>query len=150
MVVNHQKAAHMYTLDELIEQNKDIAQLCQILSVLMPNTDLHDNDYVIELMELFKDKVWMHLVFEDKTVYAELARHEDEDISNIAREFHQTARDTKKDFTRFMRNWQHHQKKGDKKPLCQQCETIFKQILERTEFENKKMFPLVEKHQKLD
>jgi len=140
----------MYTLDELIEQNQDIAQLCEVLSVLMPNPDLHNNDYVIELMNLFKDKVWMHLVFEDKTVYAELARHEDEDISNIAKEFHKTSRETKKNFSRFMRDWLHRGKGGDKKPLCKQCETIFKEVLARAEFENKKMFPMVEKHQKLD
>ena len=140
----------MYTLDELFEQNHDIAQLCEVLSVLTANPELHNNSYVIELMNLFRDKVWVHLVFEDKTIYAELVRHSDEEISKIAKEFHQSAIGTRKDFTRFMRDWQHRALEHDRKPLSLQCKEIFEQILARTRFENEKMFPLVEKHQKLD
>jgi len=139
----------MYTLDELYEQNRDIAQLCEVLSVLTTNPELHNNSYVIELMNIFRDKVWVHLVFEDKTVYAELARHDDETISDLAKEFHRSAIDTRKVFTQFMRDWQHRELGHDKKPLSLQCREIFEQILERTVFENEKMLPMIEEHQKL-
>ena len=140
----------MYTLEELVEQNRDIKQLCEVLGVLMPNTALHDNEYVIDLMNLFREKVWMHLVFEDKTVYAELARHSDDEIKQIAHDFHQSARGTKKDFAEFMRRWQHREDAPHDNTLCEQCGAMFQQILERVEYENKKMFPLVEEHQNIN
>ena len=47
----------MYSLDELKEQNKEISQLCDVLSVLMEQQSLHNNPFVCELMTRFKEKV---------------------------------------------------------------------------------------------
>ncbi|MCG6886662.1 MAG: hypothetical protein LJE74_05585, partial [Proteobacteria bacterium] len=63
----------MYTLDELKNQNEEIARLCDVLSVLVEHRSMHNNPYVCELMSRFKEKVWMHLVFEDNTFYSELS-----------------------------------------------------------------------------
>ena len=72
----------MYSVDELKKQNEDIADLCDVLSVLIEHRSLHNNRYVCELMARFREKVWMHLVFEDNTIYAELIRHNDKSISD--------------------------------------------------------------------
>ncbi|HEC07139.1 MAG TPA: hypothetical protein ENJ12_09815, partial [Thiolapillus brandeum] len=86
----------MYSLEELKQQNKEIKDLCAVLSVLIEDKSLHDNPYMCELMARFREKVWMHLVFEDNTVYAELLRHQDPSVSETARNYHDSAREIRK------------------------------------------------------
>jgi hypothetical protein len=135
----------MYSLDELRNQNQDITALCEVLSVLMEHTGLHDNPYVCELLARFKEKVWMHLVFEDNTLYVELARHNDPEISATARRFHDSARGIKKHFTAYVKHWckpaiseQQHTE------LQTESREILKLVMERVKYENEKIFPLVE------
>lgn len=135
----------MYTLDELREQNQDISALCDILLPLMEDIALHDNPYVCELLARFREKVWMHLVFEDNTLYAELARHNDPGISATARRFHDSARDIKKRFSGYVKHWctpalseQEHV------ALKKESQEILRLVMERIRYENEKIFPLVE------
>jgi len=53
---------------------------------------------VCELASRFNEKVWMHLVFEDNTIYSELAAYNNPDISTFAHDFHDNAKAIKKDF----------------------------------------------------
>ena len=46
-----------------------------VLRVLIEHPALRHNPYACELVSRFNEKVWMHLVFEENTIYAELARH---------------------------------------------------------------------------
>lgn len=135
----------MYSLDELRKQNQDIAQLCEVLAVLMENKSLHSNPYVCELMNRFKEKVWMHLVFEDNTIYAELARHNDPAIAETARRFHDSAREIKQRFSRYVKQWCR-PKVGDDEheELVNESREIFGLIRERVDYEDRHIFPLVE------
>lgn len=138
----------MYTLDELKKQNQEISDLCEVLSILMEQTGLHDNPVVCELMNRFKEKVWMHLVFEDNTIYTALASHSDSEVSQIAQEFHNSAKSIKKRFTGFVRNWCHPANDdAQHAQLKHESREIFKQIVDRIQYENEQMFPLVEKYQ---
>ena len=65
----------MYTLDELKKQNMEISDLINILQILTKEKSLINNPFVCELVERFNEKVWMHLVFEDNSLYSELAKH---------------------------------------------------------------------------
>ena len=85
----------MYSLNELKTQNQEITQLCDVLSVLMEQQSFHDNPYVRELMKRFKEKVWVHLVFEDNTIYAALLHADDEKVSLVAKAFHDSAKEIK-------------------------------------------------------
>ena len=134
----------MYSLDDLKKQNQDIASLCDVLSVLIKHQSLHGNPYVRELMSQFREKVWMHLVFEDNTIYAELARHHNPGISETAREFHDSARALRKCFSGYVKSWcvpviddQRHQE------LVAQSDEIFALIRERIRYENEHIFPLI-------
>ena len=40
----------MYTLEELEQQNRDIANLCQVLLVLVQEPELRGNPYVCDLV----------------------------------------------------------------------------------------------------
>lgn len=137
----------MYTLDELKRQNQEITDLLDVLSVLMPNEHLRCNPYVCDLVTTFNEKVWMHLVFEDNTIYSELAKHHNPDISNIAQNFHDSARQLKKLLTSYLKLWcQTSTDTGSHEAFTDQSDKIFDLIRERVRFESEEMFPLVEKH----
>ena len=137
----------MYSLDELKAQNQEISDLCAVLSVLVEQPSLHNNPYVCELMGRFKEKVWIHLVFEDNTIYSALSRHDNTAVSGIAQDFHDSARQIKKRFSSYVRRWcnpavgEH-----EHDELVQESREIFQLIMERVKYENEKMFPLVMEH----
>ncbi|MCG6935707.1 MAG: hemerythrin domain-containing protein [Proteobacteria bacterium] len=137
----------MYTLDELKNQNEEITQLCDVLSVLVEHKSMHNNPYVCELMSRFKEKVWMHLVFEDNTFYSELSGHNDKAVSDIAQQFHDSARQIKKHFSGYIRHWcKPTVADSEHEALLEESREIFRLIRERIEYENRYMFPLVEKY----
>jgi len=137
----------MYSLDDLRQQNKDISELSAVLSILIEHTDLHNNPYVCELMQRFKEKVWMHLVFEDNTIYAALLRHNDSSISKTAGAFHDSAREIKHRFSGYLHHWcQSAVNDAEHQALQEESRDIFQLIMERVQYENDYIFPLVEKH----
>ncbi len=137
----------MYSLDELKKQNGDIAELCDVLSVLLEKKSLYNNTYVCELMARFKEKVWIHLVFEDNTIYAELARHSDEHISTTAREFHDSAREIRRRFSRYVKRWCKTEiDDAEHAALLQESSELFSLVRARIEYENTHIFPLIEGH----
>jgi len=137
----------MYSLDELKAQNQEISDLCAVLSVLVEQQSLHNNPYVCELMARFKEKVWMHLVFEDNTVYSALSHHNNSAVSGVAKDFHDSARQIKKRFSNYVRRWCNPSVGvNEHDELVTESREIFQLINERVEYENDKMFPLVSKH----
>jgi len=137
----------MYSLDELKAQNQEISDLCAVLSVLVEQPSLHNNPYVCELMSRFKEKVWIHLVFEDNTIYSALSQHDDTDVSDIAQDFHDSARQIKKRFSNYVRRWCNPAVgQFEHGELVTESREIFQLIRDRVKFENEKMFPLVTEH----
>lgn len=137
----------MYTLNELKRQNQEISDLVDILSVLMQHQHLRSNPFVCELVSSFNEKVWMHLVFEENTIYCELSKHHNPDISKIAKSFHETARKVKKHFSHYVKLWcQASTTQGNHETFIQESEKVFDLIRERVRYETEEMFPLVEKH----
>ena len=134
----------MYSLDELKEQNKEISQLCDVLSVLMEQQSLHNNPFVCELMTRFKEKVWVHLVFEDNTIYAALLHTGDEKVSDTAKAFHNSAKEIKHRFSGFVRHWcSLPGSDSEHDMLSNESREIFALIRERITYEEEKIFPLV-------
>lgn len=137
----------MYTLNELKRQNQEICDLVDVLSVLMQHQNLRSNPFVCELVSSFNEKVWMHLVFEENTIYSELSKHHNPDISNIAKNFHETARQVKKHFSHYVKLWcQASSAKGSHEEFIKESKKVFDLIRERVRYETEEMFPLVEKH----
>jgi hemerythrin-like domain-containing protein len=137
----------MYTLDELKKQNQDITDLIDVLEALIKQKTLATNPFVCELVSRFNEKVWMHLVFEDNTIYSELSKHHNPDISNIAKDFHASAKELKKHFSGYVKLWCHTSTdNGDHKAFTEQSEKIFGLIRDRIKFESEEMFPIVEQH----
>ena len=136
----------MYTLDELKNQNQEISQLCDVLSVLIEQSSLHNNPFVNELMKRFKEKVWVHLVFEDNTIYAALLHTGDDKTSNVAKAFHDSAKEIKHRFSGFVRHWcSMPESNEERESLKKESSEIFRLIRDRISYENEQIFPLVEK-----
>lgn len=136
----------MYTLDELKNQNQEISQLCDVLSVLIEQSSLHNNPFVNELMKRFKEKVWVHLVFEDNTIYAALLHTGDDKTSNVAKTFHDSAKEIKHRFSGFVRHWcSMPESNEERESLKKESSEIFRLIRDRISYENEQIFPLVEK-----
>lgn len=137
----------MYTLDELKKQNTEITELIEVLSALIDHQNLRGNPYVCDLVTTFNEKVWMHLVFEDNTIYSELARHHNPDISNLAKSYHESAREIKRDFSSYVKLWcKTNNDQSSKDEFAKQSARIFQLIRERVRFELEEMFPIIEKH----
>ncbi len=135
----------MYSLSELKKQNQEISDLIDVLHVLCESKKLVNNPFVCDLVSRFNEKVWMHLVFEDNTIYSELARHHNPDISDIAKHFHDSAKEIKKEFSCYVKLWckasgaDHHQQ-----AFCGNSSDMLNKIKQRVEFETDKIFPLIE------
>jgi len=135
----------MYTLKELKKQNQEISDLIEVISTLLDNKNLITNPFVCDLVSRFNEKVWMHLVFEDNTIYSELARHDNPDISEIAQRFHDSAKEIKKEFSAYVKLWckasgadHHHQ------AFCGNSQEMLEKIKQRIDYESNKIFPLIE------
>ncbi len=135
----------MYSLNELKKQNQDINDLIEVLRVLINNENLMSNPFVCDLVSRFNEKVWMHLIFEEKSVYAELAKHPEQSISQTAQEFHDSAKAIKKEFSQHVKLWckvsgadHHHQ------AFCSSSADMLNKIQQRLDFERNKIFPLIE------
>lgn len=135
----------MYSLDELRQQNKDISDLCEVLTILIEHPDVQNNPYVCELMQRFKEKVWMHLVFEDNTIYSALLQHHHESVSQTAKTFRDSAQDIRHRFTHYLKHWcQTTDNKTEHETLRKESQDIFQQVMARIQYENEYMFPLIE------
>ncbi|MDH5661321.1 MAG: hemerythrin domain-containing protein, partial [Gammaproteobacteria bacterium] len=101
---------------------------------------------VNELMKRFKEKVWVHLVFEDNTIYAALLHTDDDKTSNVAKAFHDSAKEIKHRFSGFVRHWcSMPESNEERESLKKESSEIFRLIRNRISYENEQIFPLVEK-----
>jgi len=135
----------MYSIDELKKQNHEIDDLIAVLRVLIKEESLINNPLVCNMVSQFNEKVWMHLVFEEKSIYAELTLHPSPEIKKIADIFHRSAKEIKKDFSAYMRLWclvsgseRHHQ------AFFEQSCTIMDKVKQRVTYEVENIFPLIE------
>lgn len=137
----------MYTLEQLKKQNKDITNLIEILEALIKDEKLMQNPLSCELLSQFNEKVWTHLVFEDKTIYAELCKHHNPDINGIVKEFHTSSKELKSLFAQHVKNWRNKSTENDQYDLYyEQSKHIFSLIKIRVKTESEKIFPIVEQH----
>ena len=137
----------MYTLKELKKQNQDISELLDVLSVLIEHPHLNNNSHVCELTTRLNEKVWMHLIFENNTLFTELSRQYNPDIQKLTKDFQQSAKDVKKVFSHYVRCWCHTlANETEHQAFVKESKNIFALIKKRIIQEEKDIFPLLEKH----
>lgn len=137
----------MYTVEELQQQNRDIANLCEVLRVVVSNPQLRGNPYACDLLSKFYDKVWMHLVFEDKSLYSDLLLHPDEEIVRVATAFHESAKTLKKDFRKHVKQWCMVEplQEGESDAFQEEMLAMISAVMQRVRAENEEIIPLVKR-----
>lgn len=134
----------MYTLEELEQQNRDIANLCQVLLVLVQEPHLRGNPYLCDLVSRFYDKVWMHLMFEDKTLYNDLLSSPDAVVVERVTAFHDSAKVLKKRFGSHIKQWCHiDADEEEHKAFKEEMTDVIGAVQERVDAENSDIIPLV-------
>lgn len=137
----------MYSsLEQLKEQNQEISQLCDVLCVLVKEPSLNNNPFVQHLITRFKEKVWIHLVFEDNNFYSTLLSSEDEKVRETAKAFHDSAKEIKHRFSEFIRQCcSASESDAGYQAFSEKSHEVFDLIRNRIAYENEHIFPLVEK-----
>lgn len=135
----------MQSIRELKRHNRQIAQLCEVLSALVEHQSLRDNPYVCQLVSEFNEKVWSHLVVDDNELYDALLRHEDEHVRAIARRFRDSNRELKHEFGDYIRNWCDAERSAaEHASFVEQSRDIIATIRDQIRYENEQMLPLIE------
>ena len=137
----------MQTLEALKLENQEISDLCEVLSVLIEHKELRNNPYVCELVAKFREKVWTHLVFEDNPIYLELVRQPDKEFSETASRFIQGAQAIKKRFADYVKCWCTPTGEDDHDRFVSESRDIMRLIMDRVQYENDKVFPLIASRQ---
>ena len=137
----------MHTLDELKQENLDIANLCEVLAVLIEHKELRNNPFVCELVSRFREQVWTHLVFEDNPIYAELARQPNHEFNEIASHFLQGSQSVKKRFANYVKCWCAPADDAAHDRFVSESREMLRLIMDRVQYENDTVFPLIAKHQ---
>ncbi len=135
----------MKTLSELKRHNGEIRDLMDVLEVLVARQALRHNTVVCQLVSEFHDRVWTHLVLEDNELYGELLRQADPATRDLAKQFHERARELKRRFAGYIRHWCR-PADDDQAAFVEESREIFRLVREQMAFENERMFPLVEAH----
>ena len=135
----------MIPLDEFKVENKEIRDLCDVLTVSLNEYNLRHNTIVCELLERFSNQVMAHLAHEDRSIYHELLEKHTPDAKKLGDRFLGNTLELRRIFNGFKRDWCH---KPHKEQVHEQyindCKEIFRLVCERLNFEEQKIFPLLE------
>ena len=137
----------MHILEELRKENLKISNLCEVLAVLIEHKELRNNPFVCELVSRFREQVWTHLVFEGNPIYAELARQPNNEFSEIASHFLQSSQNIKKRFANYVKSWCAPADDETHDRFVSESRDILRLIMDRVQYENDKVFPLIAQHQ---
>jgi len=138
----------MSQLDELRNENKDITDLCHVLSVLVEDRSLHKNPVACELLDRFMQKVNKHLDHEGRSIYGEMLKHGDTNTQNVARQFMSNTHELKKLISKYNRKWcDIPEDESEAVNYTTETKLIFNLMCERIHMEDKRLFPLIEEEQ---
>lgn len=135
----------MDALKELQEQNKEIAELCRVLRVLLNDTSVCDTRIARELFQRFTGKVEAHLALEANSLYANLLSHNDSKVNAMTNRFLENSREIQRIFTGYVRKWcrQGVNVQGNS-DFIRETHDIFDMIIDRINMESELFFPMAE------
>jgi len=128
----------MVSIDELHEQNHQIAELAKILSYLFQDREMCDADVTCELFERYRDKFLAH-ISNNRTIYSKL-------LSDTSYRFMEGEKELKRIFRRYQTKWcQNGLRIGDYSSFKRETEDMFKLVRQRIQAETEQLYPLVRK-----
>lgn len=137
----------MISFDELNAQNHQITELANVLSYLMADRAMCDNEVTCKLFFEYVERVQEHLDMEDKHLYAKLLTHRDHDVCNTAKLFLSGAMEIQRIFKSYQKKWCPRNRNSlnvaDYASFREETEQMFSLVLRRIQDETEKLYPLV-------
>lgn len=136
----------MIPLEKFREEHTEIRDLCSILDATIGDYSLRNNKIMCELIERFVDEVNAHLRHEDRSVYRDLLSQHSKEADQVADHFLGNTQELKRIFKEYSRGWcrkPHSEDAHDK--YIDESRHMFKLVCERIDFEEKKVFPYLQK-----
>jgi len=132
----------MIPLEEFKTENREIRDLCEILSVSIDQYSLRHNNIVCELIGRFADRVNAHLKHEDRSIYHDLLQEHTHEAKILASHFLGNTQELKRIFKEYTHGWCSKPHSEDEHvKYVDESRHIFRLVCERITFEEEKIFP---------
>lgn len=133
----------MIPLEEFEKENKEITDLCEVLSKLVQDHALRSNLVVCELFDRFMSRVNEHIAHEDRVIYGDLLAKHTPEADKLASHFLGNTQELKRICNSYKKDWcraPHAEEDHDQ--YIKDSMDIFKLVCDRIEFETNKIFPI--------
>lgn len=138
----------MIDIADFSRENRELAELCAVLDVLVANADLRSNTVFCELLERFSTKVRAHLEHEDRSIYAQLLNHDDKAINQVANQFMNNTHQLRQILSSYVKRWCRQPgaqtDTAEHEVFQNETRAIFHLVDERIRLETSKLFPALE------
>lgn len=137
----------MVSFEELHEQNHKITELSNVLSTLICDRSVIDNEITGELFFRYVDSVKEHFDIENKHLISELLQGHNQDSKNMANLFLSGASEIRRLFDKYLKNWckKGGLRVGEHEKFVNETEEMLELVLKRIEDETEKLYPLIRK-----
>ena len=133
----------MIPIEELRRENNEISDLSKVLSCLVSDSSLHENDVFCELLERFQNKLDQHLKHEARSLYPELLNHNDKNTKQTAHDFVSNTHELERILSKHARRWCHQIKENGHEDFKNETKEVFRLVNERIQMEEKYLFPVL-------
>lgn len=139
----------MIQLSELKQQHQEVAELIQVLSVLLHDKSVRRTGIVCKLFEQLFEKLSRHLELEGKSLYPELLVHKNPAVQEMATRFLSGSDAIGKFFAKYVKNCQawhaatEHAATEKDDVFLTETDKIFDFLKKRVKAEEEEFFPLI-------
>ena len=136
----------MISIDDLHQQNHQIAELAKTLSYLFQDREMCDTSIACELFERYRDKFDAHIT-NNREIYTSLLKAHDGSAHKVADRFLEGEKELKRLFKNYQRKWcKNGLQVSNHDKFLQETSDMFDLVWDRIQAENEQLYPLVRKH----
>ncbi|MCK5901754.1 MAG: hemerythrin domain-containing protein [Cocleimonas sp.] len=137
----------MVSIDTLQDQNHKIAELSNVLEVLLRNRELCDTQLTCDIFFSYVDLVKEHLSVEERNLYQPMLTHSDTAVKKVADQFMTGSSEIKRVFAQYLKRWCRkktlHIKNHAK--FINDTDDMFELVWKRIVDETEKLYPMARK-----
>lgn len=133
----------MSLIEELRNENDEINELSDVLSILISNHTMRTNRIFCELLKRFQDKLDNHLKHEARSIYPELLNHSDNSIKKVAKDFMSNTHELERIRSKYVKRWCNHINTDNHEEFETETKTIFRLINDRFQMEEAHLFNIL-------
>lgn len=132
----------MIPIDEFRQENQEILDLSEALTVMIENADLRGNTVFCELLDRFSKKIEGHLNHESRALYGKLLQQQDSDLSRLASRFMTNTHELTRILSSYNRSWCHTEPtRGSNEEFTRETKAIIHIVNDRIRLESEQLLP---------